>query len=322
MKRIRLVAVLIAAVLAASVQSEAFSKTRNCTAAEKERANARLVEIAGNNTLRKRLLNRHLIFGAHEASGSTANERVLVQGGYVMNHDSDLRTALWVSYRLTAKDMTDAKGKDRVNCFRRDPRLGAALTGIPSDYDEPRFDQGHMANDADMKDNLIEQLNTYVLSNMSPQECRFNRGIWLSLEELGRAWATAFSTIYITSGAIFDRNNDSIRDKDEDAVRMKSRNDKARVAVPSHYYKVFLRKEGDSFKSIAFLIEHTNDPHGVVWADVRPRAESAITSIAEIEKKAGLRLHPNLDRSRLAQSASGEGWDLSLGEANLENSCN
>ena len=33
-------------------------------------------------------------------------------------------------------------------------------TGVKSDYDEPIFDRGHLANDADIKDDLTEQINT------------------------------------------------------------------------------------------------------------------------------------------------------------------
>jgi len=226
-----------------------------------------------------------------------------------------------LSYRLTAKDMIDAQGKDRVNCFRKDPRMAAAVTGVPADYNEPRFDQGHMANDADLKDDLIEQINSYIMSNMSPQDCRFNRGIWLSLEDLTRKWATAYDTVYVTSGAIFDRDNDSVRDEDGDAVRMVSRNGKARVAVPSHYYKVILRRDDEGFKSIAFLLEHTNDVHGTTSTEVRPHIENAVKPIEAIEDKADLRLFPDLDRSRLTQSVSGEGWNLSDGSSNLEGSC-
>jgi endonuclease G, mitochondrial len=104
-----------------------------------------------------------------------------------MSHDDDLRTALWVGYRLTAQDQTDAEGQDRVNCFRKDPRISFDSAATPADYREPRFDQGHMTNHADLKDELLDQINTYVLSNMSPQECKFNRGIWLSLESLIQA---------------------------------------------------------------------------------------------------------------------------------------
>ena len=152
--------------------------------------------------------------------------------------------------------MIDATGKERVNCFRKDERFTLAQTADPSDYDEPRFDQGHMANDADMKYDLIEQVNSYVMSNMSPQECRFNRGTWLSLEKLTRLWATKFDTIFVNSGAIFDRNGDSVREADSAAVRMASRNGLKRVAVPTEYYRVILREDGNNeFKSIAFLLQ-------------------------------------------------------------------
>src|SRR5690349_21216006 len=91
------------------------------------------------------------------------------------------------------------------------------------------------------------------MSNMSPQECRFNRGIWLSLESLSRVWAIEYGTIYITSGAIFDRDDDKVRDNDAESRRMTSNAGKKRVAVPSHYYKIILRKDGESFRSIAFF---------------------------------------------------------------------
>jgi len=301
--------------------TDAAAVSRDCTPNEEKRADARLKQIEADKDLRNELLRRHLRFGVHEATGPVANEDILVQGGYVMNHDRDLLTTLWVSYRLTAQDQIDAKDKDRVNCFRPDPRMKEAETADPSDYNEPRYDQGHMANDADMKDDLIEQINTYVMTNMSPQECRFNRGIWLSMEHLTRAWATKYRTIYVTSGAIFDRNNDMRRDADSKARRMKSRNGKKRVAVPSHYYKIFVRQDGNGFKSISFLVTHTNRRHGVKWVDVRPDVKRTIISLARIEDKADLRIHPQLQRSRLKQSAAGEDWDFSQGKSNLEAGC-
>jgi endonuclease G len=300
----------------------ACAADRNCTGPEKKRADGRLAEIGADSAMRNKLLRYHLRFGRHESETSSQNEEIFVQGGYVMNHDSDLRTALWVSYRLTVKNVIDAQGKDRVNCFRQDPRRGSFYTAVVSDYDEPRFDQGHMANDADMKYDAVEQINTYIMSNMSPQECRFNRGIWLSLEHLTRAWAEEYDTIYVTSGAIFDRDNDGRRDPDAEAVRMKSRNGKARVAVPSHYYKVFVRREdGGGFRSIAFLLPHDNARHGATWGDVRPHVLASITSIAEIERRAGVHLHPRLSRGNLAESTGGEDWDFANGKPNLEKGC-
>lgn len=299
----------------------AHAATRSCTDEEEAKANERLQEIVDDANLQEKLIRQHLKFGIPTATGPVANERILVQDGYVTNHDDDLRTALWVGYRLTAEDQRNADGEDRVNCFRRDPRIPSKSAANPADYSEPRYDQGHLANDADLKDDLVDQINSYVMSNMSPQECRFNRGIWLSLESLTRVWASEYDTVYVTSGAIFDRDNDDVRDDDADAVLMKSNSGKKRVAVPSHYYKVILRKDGDEFRSIAFLLQHTRKAHGVKWSAVRPDVEDTITTIEEIEDKGDLTLFPDLDRSMIEQSSGGEDWVMDRNASNLESGC-
>jgi DNA/RNA endonuclease G (NUC1) len=53
-----------------------------------------------------------------------------------MAYDHDLRTSLWTGYHLTAEDRAAVKGKDRVNCFRPDPRI--EIDGpVLADYKEP-----------------------------------------------------------------------------------------------------------------------------------------------------------------------------------------
>lgn len=301
--------------------SQANADTESCTDPQEAKANARLIKTNDDAQLRDQLIQLHLAFGVPKSTGPVDNERMLVQDGYVMNHDDDLRTSLWVGYRLTAQDQANAKGKKRVNCFREDPRIPERFAAFPADYDEPRYDQGHLANDADLKDELIDQINSYVMSNMSPQECRFNRGIWLSLESLTRVWATEYGTIYVMSGAIFDRNDDNVRDADADAVRMKSRAGKKRVAVPTHYYKIILRKDGARVQSIAFLLKQDRRAHGVKWDDVRPDVERAISTIEEIEDKSDLKLLTGFNRNAITQSASGENWEMEKNEANLESGC-
>ena len=236
-----------------------------------------------------------------------------------MSHDPDLRTAIWSSYRLDANDIEGAAGQDRVNCFRRDPRLTKTVAANPADYKEPIYDQGHMANDADMKDNLTEQINTYVMSNMSPQHCRFNRGIWLSLEHLTRIWADedAYENILVTSGAIFDRDGDGKRDSDEDALMMESNSHKKRVAVPSHYFKIIMRQNETGWKAISFLLKHDNDDDGISWSDVKPDVMATISSISDIEAVSGLNIHPALDRTELTESTDGQQWDFDKGRNNL-----
>lgn len=315
--------VCFSALILALVLTPGTAATRNCTTGEKEAANEQLIAIANDTTRSANIIERHLPQGIHTSThasqGGPDNENLLVQEGYVLKHDKDLRTTLWVSYRLTASDVDGAAGQDRVNCFRRDPRMSYGETGVPADYDEPIFDQGHMANDADMKDDVTEQVNTYLMSNMSPQYCRFNRGIWLSLEHLGRIWAKKYGEVYITSGAIFDFNSRDARDKDKSAGRMGSRNQKARVAIPSDYYKIFLRKVGNTWHSISFLMEHNDEENGRAWNVIKPVAENAVSSLEEVEAVSEVSFFPELDRSQLIQRVSD--WDFEIGKTNLEGMC-
>ena len=309
---------LVVCALLSLVSFSVAAQTRNCTPLERSDGDTDLgtLEIPGG--MRAAVRMQHLPFGVH-LPDNPDNEQLLYQWGYMLSHDPDLRTTLWVSYALDHRDIDGAQGQPRVNCFRGDPRLDSGERATTTDYREPIYDQGHMANDADFKDEILEQVNTYVMSNMSPQHCRFNRGIWLSLEHLGRIWAAenGYGAVHVTSGAIFDRDGTQGRDADDDALRMESNNNRARVAVPSHYYKVFLRQDEDGWHSFSVLLPHTNTNHGVSWQFVRPDVQNAVVSIEEIESLASLTLHPSLDRDELQQSQDGDGWDLTFGRANL-----
>lgn len=320
-----LVGKVISACISLAIMGEAEAGSRNCTRDERDQANARLMEIHGSPELQKNIVSRHLPYGVHvnghSASDGPQNETLLHHEGYVLLHDGDLRTGLWASYELMGNEVDAGNGLDRVNCFRKDPRISSDFAARPSDYDEPIYDQGHIVNDRDLKDDLIEQVNTYVMSNMSAQHCRFNRGIWLSLEGLGRVWARKYEKVHVTSGAIFDFNARDRRDKDEKAARMGSRNQKARVGIPSHFYKVFLRQSEGETHAIAFLLENHNGPSGASWSSVKPKLMGTIVDLTTIEKRAEIELHPELDRTALTQSAAGEGWSFEEGISNLENGC-
>ncbi|MEQ8390362.1 MAG: DNA/RNA non-specific endonuclease [Thalassospira sp.] len=319
MIRNQLITSLFTAAILVCSSGSAHAVSRNCTAEEKSQADRQLEVIAADQRLQGNLSEYHAPFGLPVAL-LAGNEQVLYQGGYIMAHDPDLKTSLWVSYQINGQDVANAQGKDRVECFRMDPRLKRGTKASTTDYAEPVYDRGHMANDADLKDNLIEQINSYVMSNMSPQHCRFNRGIWLSMESLTRRWAGRYGPILVTTGAIFDRDGVDGRDPDDLAQRMQSNNGKTRVGVPSHYYKTFLRREGDGLEAISFIFKNDNSHHGVVWEDVRPSVSNAISSIEEIEAHASLKLYPDLQQP-VRESRAGEKWDFSSNDGNFEATC-
>ncbi len=308
---------IVAGVLGLCVAVADAGERRDCTDVEKGLADRQLVAIAEDKLSRKKLTERHLPFGvhigAHASEGGRKNEKLLVQAGYVILHDGDLRTTLWTAHRLTGEDVIAGESKDRVECFRRDIRLPDEHAAIERDYNEPIFDRGHITPDRDLKDNETEQINSYVLSNIAPQYSRFNQGIWRQIEELGRKWATKHQTVYVSSGALFDFDHKDKRDKDNTAARMGTRHQTARVAIASHFYKVFLRKNGDQWCAIAFLFEHHNGPS---VGKTRQRLRNAIKPLASIEERAEIKFHPELHRTDLEESVDGSGWGL--GPGNVE----
>ena len=88
---------------------------------------------------------------------------------------------------------------------------------------------------------------------------------------------------------------------------MGSRNQKARVAIPSAYYKIFLRQDGEQWHSIEFLLGHNNAKNRVSWDDVSPVVEASIVRIEDIEEVAETMFHPNLDRDKIAQHPVSDG---------------
>ena len=321
MRRSFFVQAMVGGALVLSCLAGPAAFAERCTAAQRDAADAKLLDLSRNEAKQQDLIARHAPFGLPVTTGDARSEQALYHGGYILGHDGDLRTTLWVSYRLTSADVAAARGQKRVECFRTDPRLNRDMAATPADYKEPVFDQGHMTNDADLKDDTIEQINTYVMSNMSPQHCRFNRGVWLSLEHLTRQWAQQYGDLLVTSGAIFDRDGRVGRDDDNSASRMQSNSGKARVAIPSHYYKVFLRPDGGRVKAIAFKLAHDNNDHGQKWRDVLPYVRTTIVSLAEVETAAGVDLFPMLDPAAVDESVQGDGWNLADGLDNFSGSC-
>ena len=284
---------------------------RDCNDSEEGFADAQLAAIEKDTRWSKKLVEQHLPFGPHISShvsqGGPTNEKLLVQAGYIIMHDGDLRTALWTAHRLTSEDVIQGESNRRVECFRRDKRIQKEHAAVKEDYEEPIFHRGHLTADRDLRDDFTEQLNSYVLSNIAPQYARFNTGIWLTLEELARDWAKTYDTVYVTSGALVDFNYRDKRDKDNKAARMGSNNQTARVAIASHFYKVFLRKCGNRWHTIAFLFDHHNGPN--CGKDCR-RLKESIMSLESIENSVEIMFHPNLDRANIRQSLDGEGWGL------------
>ncbi|HUS35931.1 MAG TPA: DNA/RNA non-specific endonuclease [Verrucomicrobiae bacterium] len=247
---------------------------------------------------KKSLEKKHFAYGQPVAPAGTTGEHLLHLQEYLIWHDDDLRVPLWVSYKLTRADLNTHR--ERLECFRRDPRLATNECGTCDDYNEPRFDRGHMIPNSDLERSESAMLNSYFFSNMTPQYSNFNRGIWQRLEGMVRDWVRERGTLTVITGAVFDKDDNQARDADGDADRVAPLN---RVAIPTHYYKIVVKKKNSGPEAIAILLPHNNSkqPNG----QYRAYLTEHITTIDQIEALTGIDFFPTLATSRETVLESG-----------------
>ncbi len=159
---------------------------------------------------------------------------------YTLCYSEEHEQAKWVFYELTKAEVQSST--PRKDAFREDPKV---ITGsaTPADYKGSGYDRGHLAPAADMEMDSTSMMESFYMSNMSPQKPSFNRGIWKQLEMQVREWAIQEDTVLVVTGPVFINNLGAIG--------------KNQVTVPGYYYKIIVDVTGEK-KAIAFLMK--NEP--------------------------------------------------------------
>lgn len=152
----------------------------------------------------------------------STSHQIIDRIGYALGYDEVHEQAAWVSYLLTGVEAR-AKLIDRTDDFRPDPlvRTGSATL---ADYVGSGYDRGHLAPAGDMTWHRIAMSESFFMSNMSPQEPSFNRGVWGKLEEQVRTWAVDFDSVWVITGPVLEPGRPAIG--------------ASQVTVPAAYYKV------------------------------------------------------------------------------------
>lgn len=168
------------------------------------------------------------------------SSQIIKYNGFHLSYDENSEQPLWVSYILK-KEMLDTGYVKRSNDFREDTMV-VTISARLKDYARSGYDRGHLAPAADMKWSEQTMSESFLLSNMSPQKPRFNRGIWKKLEGRVRKWAIRDEVICVLTGPLFIEVIDTIGEN--------------KVLVPSHYYKVIMDIFPPEYKGVAFVMEN------------------------------------------------------------------
>ncbi|CAN0214010.1 unnamed protein product [Scytosiphon promiscuus] len=110
---------------------------------------------------------------------------ILPSEEYTSCWDSRTRNARWVVERINLNTVS-GPGDRKKSPFRPDSRLQPIFRSSLSDFYESGYDRGHLAPAGDHKTTQANLTQTFLLSNMAPQEPSFNRGYWSDFEEFVR----------------------------------------------------------------------------------------------------------------------------------------
>lgn len=119
-----------------------------------------------------------------------------------------------------ARNVHDLPDVERNNYFRADLRIPKRFRAGLGAYKGSGFDRGHLVASANQDLAEIQNSETFLLSNMSPQKPFFNRGVWKELESEIRkldARPDVLETYVLTAPIFyFEKVIETIKDERED----------------------------------------------------------------------------------------------------------
>lgn len=208
----------------------------------------------------------HVMWGAPQIPVE-GNNQYLCRAGYAVNLNYNTKVPYFVVEHITADEIE--QGVKRKDDFREDTEVPAKYRATLKDYAGTGYDRGHMAPAADFTYNIKDMDDSFLLSNMMPQNLGNNRGIWKLTEELTRKWAIKYKEVYVITGTIHDANSIKIGNG---------------LGVPSFIYKIIVDPLGQ--KAIAFKFPNIKlDPATI---------ENYIVTVADIESATGINFEPAL----------------------------
>lgn len=193
---------------------------------------------------------------------AAAAGQIVEHSAYTLQYSEEHEQAIWVLYQIAGDRLTNSV--ERSGDFRADPLVssGSATLG---DYRGSGYDRGHLAPAAAMAWARHVMSESFYLSNMSPQQPGFNRGIWKELEAAVRDFARVHGEVIVVTGPVLR----------EGLPRIGA----SGVSVPEHYYKVVLDYRAPGIAGIGFVL--ANEP------SEQPLAAFAVT-IDSVEALTGI----------------------------------
>lgn len=226
-------------------------------------------------------------------------EQILKRKGYTTSYNSRTKTPNWVAWHLT-KSHTYGSFQRSQEVFSEDTDIAGGSRATNNDYYNSRYDRGHMCPAGDNKWDQQAMTESFLFTNVCPQNHGLNKYEWNDLEILCRDWAREYGAVDIVCGPLYSSAGERFRVGGGSQIEQKTigRN---KVWVPNAFFKVVLCRQGRP-KAIGFVYRNEGKKQPM---------EEAVHSVDEVEAMTGIDFFPAIDdatEDRIEASASLSEW--------------
>lgn len=221
--------------------------------------------------------------------------QLLTRISYTTSYNKQTKCPNWVSWHLTAEHTDGVFPRRGVPYFEDGEASGIGKVSrstskgdyfVDMEAESPRqefedwdrmpagMSHGHICPAGDNKWSKAAMNQSFLLTNMCPQDESLNGGGWKKLEEKCRDWAKMYGDIYIVAGPIFYNG-------------VKRSFGKNKIGIPDAFFKVVLCVNG-SPKAIGFIYQNNSS---------RQSMKERVHSVDEVEEIVGMDFFNNLPDS-------------------------
>ena len=241
------------------------------------------------------LIDLFLFKGAPVNENEDHEVSILINQGYVAGYCPTRFQPLWSAYRVAhaSRDV----GYDRPHLYYADERIDADLRLSSKTFgtrDGIQYHVGHMVpnNAINRQFGRLAQLETFFMTNMSPQRDSLNTGVWLDLEKkiINIEDTPDKDHVWAIAGPVFNDDPDTI---ERDGVN---------VPIPTAYFYISIDPfdypwDRESNVDVACFLFPQDAPRNTPLNDF-------LVDILDVEHATNLRFFPGWDYSVDISSAS------------------
>ena len=201
-------------------------------------------------------------------------DKVLRRTAYTTSYNHETRCPNWVAWTLT-RDHTYGSQQRSNERFEEDTDVKTPRATF-QDFYSSRYDRGHMCPAGDNKWSEDAMAQSFLLTNICPQNHGMNKNAWNDLEIQCRSWAREYGAVDIVCGPIFRGvSYENGKMKPSPSQRFIGRN---KVWVPDAFFKVILCRNR-SPKALGFIYENRGGQQTLA---------DCVCSVDEIERLTGI----------------------------------